>query len=94
MFVPRKLFLIGLICFLAVFSMCQADDDEFDDDDEEPYFKNVVDRKLITPTPSARSILKEHAHHATDTKQRNFLGPTLGYITPWFVIFCIFIYFF
>jgi chitinase domain-containing protein 1 len=80
---PLQLLLALAICCFLVSSLCLAQEDDFEEDEDTPFLKNVLDRKLVTPTPTYRSILKENTNHGSDTDQRHFLGPTLGYITPW-----------
>lgn len=78
-----------LVALLLVCSSCRpvfGNDSDFEDDEDEPFFKNARDRKLVTTSPTYRSIVKENERHGTDVKQRNFAGPTLGYITPWYVL--------
>ncbi|KAK4874178.1 hypothetical protein RN001_013538 [Aquatica leii] len=48
-----------------------------------PTDKNVIDRNLITTTPSAAEILNNHQLYYKDTKDTNFDGIVLGYVTPW-----------
>ena len=81
---PLQLLLALAICCFLVSSLCLAQEDDFEEDEDTPFLKNVLDRKLVTPTPTYRSILKENTNHGSDTDQRHFLGPTLGYITPWY----------
>jgi len=81
----HKLALFGTLALILLVSLVSSQDDSFDDEDEEPFFKNVRDRKLVSSTPSFRSIVKEHMHHGSETMSRTFKGPTLGYVTPWCV---------
>lgn len=73
---------VACLVILSNTWLCAASDD--DEDEEEIIYKNVVQRKLVTATPTARSILKEHDKPATDTKSRSFAGVVLGYLTPWY----------
>lgn len=47
-----------------------------------PVDKSVFERNLIEDEPFARDILMEHSTYFKNTSARNFLGPTLGYVTP------------
>lgn len=84
--VSWRLRVFATVACLVIISnawICAADND--DEDEEEVIYKNVAQRKLVTATPTARSILKENANHATNTLSRTFPGVTLGYVTPWYV---------
>ncbi|KAF5291398.1 hypothetical protein FQR65_LT01708 [Abscondita terminalis] len=48
-----------------------------------PIDKNVIDRNLITETPTATEILNNHQFYYKDTKESTFEGMVLGYVTPW-----------
>ena len=78
----RLFIAIACLVLLSNAWICSADDDE--DDEDVIIYKNVVQRKLVTATPTARSILKEHDKPATATTTRSFPGVTLGYVTPWY----------
>lgn len=78
----------GLVCgiiLLVVLSVFVRGDDYEEEDEEGGIVKNVKERKLVTPTPTSRSILKENSISGTETYRRHFVGPTLGYVTPWCV---------
>uniref|UniRef100_A0A8D0CEA9 Chitinase domain-containing protein 1 n=1 Tax=Salvator merianae TaxID=96440 RepID=A0A8D0CEA9_SALMN len=46
--------------------------------------KRVQDRGLVITDPKTKDIILEHKSYcAKKTKERNFLGDVLGYITPW-----------
>jgi hypothetical protein len=79
----HRLILTLVIVFFCLTPIWAQEDDE--EEEDEPFFKNVQQRKLVTLSPNYRSILKEHSRHGTDVRQRNFLSPTLGYVTPWYV---------
>lgn len=82
--VGRRGFVYGII-LLVVFSVFVRGDDYDEEDEEGGIVQNVKERKLVTPTPTTRSILKEHSVTGTETYRRHFTGPTLGYVTPWCV---------
>ncbi|XP_012935623.1 chitinase domain-containing protein 1 [Aplysia californica] len=46
--------------------------------------KNVVDRGLVSITPKAKDIIKEHSlYFDRDREVKNFEGEILAYVTPW-----------
>lgn len=81
----HKFTLLGIAALFLLVCIVFAQENSFDEDDEEIFFKSVRDRKLVSVAPSFRSILKEHMNPGTETKTRAFNGPTLGYVTPWYV---------
>ncbi|CAH4030008.1 chitinase domain-containing protein 1 [Pieris brassicae] len=48
-----------------------------------PRKNNVLDRKLVVETPSAKDIIKYHATFHQSITTRNFLNSVLGFVTPW-----------
>eukprot|EP00897_Mesotaenium_endlicherianum_P003881 jgi/Mesen1/3520/ME000197S02536 len=50
----------------------------------EPASESVLERGLVTETPTYRSILAEHGRHWSNTSHRNFHGNVLAYVTPWY----------
>lgn len=44
---------------------------------------SVYTKNLVSINLKAKDILKNYNSYFKDTKQRNFNGPVLGYVTPW-----------
>jgi hypothetical protein len=85
-----KKFLVLLVIFCIISSSLLVRGEE--DDDSESTIKhpakNVVERKLVVEKVNTKIILRENKNYASDTKQKNFKGDTLAYVTPWYVMWC------
>ena len=44
---------------------------------------SVYTKNLVSINMKSKDILKNYNSYFKDTKQRNFNGPVLGYVTPW-----------
>ncbi|ODM94986.1 Chitinase domain-containing protein 1 [Orchesella cincta] len=48
-----------------------------------PIAENVVERGLVTKSPSPLDIIYESSAYCKKTAERNVTRPVLGYVTPW-----------
>lgn len=47
-----------------------------------PVNQTVIDRNLLTKSPSSKHILQNHQAYYKDTTESNFEGLVLGFVTP------------